>query len=186
MRPLLVALVIALLSLGPIACGGSQDHGSNSSSAAATVQKPDRDDDGDNNDDDNVVLGFGHAATGAESQPLIKLVTAYLAAAATSDGAKACTLLMPFVAESVVENLSHSPGLNGSTCAVVMSKLFKQHHSELADKNRTLKFYAIRVSPGKALTVLSFSVLPEVRQLAERRTSSGRWRMLTLLDGIIE
>jgi len=70
---------------------------------------------------------------------------------------------------------------------VVMSKLFKQKHRELAIKSATLKFYAVRINGDKALALFSFSELaPEVRQLVERRDSNGTWRVLMLLDDIIE
>jgi hypothetical protein len=184
MKQLLALLAIALLGLSLSACGGSS--ATHSSSAATAAVKKDRDDDGDNNDDDNKVLFYGHAPSLTERQSIVALVTAYYAAAAAEDGAKACTLLMPFVAESVVEDISHGPGLSGKTCATVMSKLFKSKHTLLAGENASLKFYTVRVNGGKGLTVLSFSNLPEVRQLAERRDSSGEWKVLQLLDGILE
>jgi hypothetical protein len=184
MKPLLVLLAFVLLGLGLAACGGSGT--SHSSGATTTVVKKDRDDDSDNNDDDNQVIYYGHAPSPSERQPIVALVTAYYAAQASEDGAAACRLLMPFVAESVVEDISHSPGLHGRTCAAVMSKLFKLHHTLLSGENASLKFYTVRVDGGKALTVLSFSNLPEVRQLAERRDSSGTWKVLQLLDGILE
>jgi hypothetical protein len=192
MKPLLVLFTIALLSLGFAACGGTSkgtDSASSSSSSATTnagVSKKDRDDDGDNNDDDNQVLYYGHAPSAAERRPIVALVTSYYTAAAAEDGAKACALLMPFVAESVVEDIGHSPGLQGKTCAAVMSKLFRAHHALLSGESSTLKFYSVRAGDGKALTVLSVANLPEVRQLIERRDSSGAWRVLSLLDGIVE
>src|ERR1700722_12371876 len=185
MRPLLALLVAVLLCAGAYACGDSGQSESHSATSA-NVPKTDRDNDGDHNDDDGYVLDFGHAASAAESEPLKTLVTNYFAAAAAENGARACALMIPFMAESIVENLSHSPGLSGRSCAVVLSKHFAQQHSELVAKNSALKFYAVRIGPGKALTVLSFSILPEVRQLIERRDSNGEWRMLSALDGILE
>jgi hypothetical protein len=184
MKPLLVLLAIVLLGLGLVACGGSGT--SHSSGATTTVVKKDRDDDSDNNDDDNQVIYYGHAPSLSERQPIVALVTAYYAAQASEDGAAACRLLMPFVAESVVEDIGHSSGLQGRTCPAVMSKLFRLHHTLLSGENASLKFYTVRVDGGKALTVLSFSNLPEVRQLTERRDSSGTWKVLQLLDGILE
>jgi hypothetical protein len=187
MRTLLGAFAVGLLMLCLVACGEANK--SSGSTTTASTSKNDRDDDGDHNDDDGSVLNFGQAADAAEMRTLVTLVTDYFAAASTEDGAKACSLLMPFVAESVVENLSHDRGMSGKTCAAVMSKLFAQHHSELAAKSATLKFYAVRVEPNKALAVLSFSspaLPPEVRVLIERRDSSGNWRILMLLDEILE
>lgn len=186
MRPLAL-LTIALLSLSIAACGGagnSASHGSSSVKSGAV--KRDRDDDGDNNDDDAGVLDYGHAAGPADRQALMALIRSYYAAAAAADGAKACALLMPFIAEAVAENYGFQPGLHGKTCATVLSKLFKRQHALLAGKYETLKFYALRVDEDKALTVLSFATLPEVREIAERRDSSGAWRVLELRDGILE
>lgn len=176
-------LAIVLLSVSTTACGDTGK--ATSSTAQHTVKKRDRDDDGDNNDDDAKFLNYGHAATGRELQEIKTLVTSYYAAAAAEDGAKACSLLIPFIAESVAENYGHTPTLSGKTCAVVMSKLFKLNHQLLVGKSATLKFYAVRVGGAKALTVLSFATLPEVRLIAERRVD-GTWRMLDLLDGIME
>jgi hypothetical protein len=183
MRPLLVLLVLALLGLGLVACAGS---GASHSPGATTVVKKDRDDDSDNNDDDNPFLYYGHAPSAAERQQLVALVSAYYAAAASEDGAKACRLLIPFMAESVVEDIGHNPGLSGKTCATVMAKLFKSQHTLLAGENASLKFYAVRVGPRRALTILSFANLPEVRVLDERLDSNGKWRVLQLLDGFLE
>lgn len=184
MKPLLALLALVLVGLAVAACGNSGN--ANRSSTKAVVLKRDRDDDGDNNDDDAQVLYYGSAPSPGERQAITSLVTGYYAAAAAEDGAKACTLLMPFVAESVVEDIGHSAGFRGKSCAVVMSKLFKSQHALIAGESASLKFYAVRVNGGKALTVLSFANLPEVRVLPERRDSSGAWKVLDLQDGIME
>jgi hypothetical protein len=114
------------------------------------------------------------------------LVSNYYAAAAAEDGAKACSLLMPFIAESAVEDLGRDSGTRGRTCAAVMSRLFKGRHAVVVGESASLKFYAVRASPRKAVTVLSFANLPEVRVLAERRDAGGAWRVLNLEDGILE
>jgi hypothetical protein len=183
MKPLLALLAIVLLGLGVAACGGST--GSHSSATTTTIKR-DRDDDADHNDDDAHVLYYGHAPTPAERQAITSLVSAYYAAGAAEDGAKACTLLMPFVAESVVESIGHTRELKGTTCATVMSKLFRSHHTLIAGESASLKFYTVRVEGGRALTVLSFANLPEVRQLTERRDTGGAWKVLDLQDGILE
>jgi hypothetical protein len=178
----LAAIVLLAVSLG--ACGGGASSVHSSSSASRTHHR-DRDDDFDNNDDDAHVLDYGHAATGAERRALVTLVSSYYAASAQADGAKACGLLMPFLAEGVAEELGHRPGLEGHDCATVMSKLFRQHRKLLEGESATLKFVAIRVGEGHALDVLSFAVLPEVRQITARRDGSS-WKILNLLDRILE
>lgn len=181
-----------LLSLGLAACGGSSkgsdpaSHSSSSAAAPTTLPKSDRDNDADKNNDDAHVLDYGHEPSASERQAIVALVTSYYAAAGAADGQKACALLMPFVAESVVEDIGHQPEVRGRSCPVVMSKLFEQQHTLLSGESATLKFYAVRVDGGRALAVLSFANLPEVRQLTERRDGSGAWKVLNLLDRILE
>lgn len=189
-RPLPLALLAtALVGLGVAGCGrssvGSASHAPTGAHATQSAATQDRDDDSDHNDDDGSVLEYGHAATPAEQRALVALVTQYYAAAGAAEGAKACALMVPFIAESVAENYGHTPGLQGKTCAIVMSKLFHQRHQLLSSESATLKGVTARVEGGTALTVLDFTVLPEVRQITERRVG-GRWRMLYLLDHIVE
>jgi hypothetical protein len=186
MKALLALLATALLVLGIAACGGSSGTSSTSNASASRHQpKLDRDDDNDNNNDDNHILFYGHAATPVDRQAIVTLLTRYYRAAAAADGAKACPLLMSFVAEAVPENIGHTPALRGKSCAVVMSKLFKLHHTLIAGESATLKIVTVRVEGDKSLTVLSFANLPEVRQMTIRRDGNS-WKILTLLDGILE
>lgn len=177
---LLALLVTVLLSVGVAACGGSAT-GSTSSHAT----KRDRDNDGDNNDDDAHILDYGHAAIGAERQEIESLVRSYYAAAAAENGAKACTMLYPLIAETLPENYGDNPALRGKTCATVLAKLFKETHSVRAEKSATLKMYALRVKGERALTLLSFATAPEVRQILERRVN-GIWKIAALSDTIME
>jgi hypothetical protein len=152
---------------------------------ASSTHGSDRDNDQDHNNDDENVLGYGHAANAADRRASVALVTRYFAAAAGGNGATACSLLMPFIAGSVVENYSHLRGLRGNTCAVVLSNLFRQRHWQFAAKSASLKVIAVRVEGDKALAVLDLPEIPEVRQMAERRLGS-RWRLLVLFDGSLE
>lgn len=183
-------LALATLALSFSSCGASGAHQRYKPSDHLGGRRPsatarDRDNDGDHNDDDAGTLGYGHAANPADRQTSIALVTRYFAAAAKENGATACALLVPFIAESVVENDGHSPGLHGTTCATVLSKLFARHHRLLSKKHSTLKIVTIRVEGRKALAILDFSAIHEVREITERRTS-GTWRILEPLDTIIE
>lgn len=190
--PLPILLATALLGLGGVGCGSSKTAitaaSDSASSARSTIQstaKPDRDDDGDNNNDDSQTLEYGHEATAAERPAILAVLRRYYAAAAAADGAKACALLAPFIAESVVQENGHRPELRGSSCSAVMSKLFRHSHTLLSAENATLKVLTVRVQGGKALIVSHSSALREVRQITERRIG-GRWTVLELLDGIIE
>ncbi len=187
MRPLLGLFAVVLIGVCLTACGGSSGSGTSSrATASTTTPQKDRDDDNDNNDDDNQVLYYAQAASGGNRRAIESLIVRYYAAAAAEKGATACALLYPLVAESVVEKVGQSPGLHGRSCAMVMSKLFKLHHSELAAKSTELKFYSVRAGNRKALILLSFSSVPEVRQFILSRKSGGTWRVLSVLDGFLE
>ncbi len=182
----MVALSFALL-----ACGDSGKSTPTATGGEALVtayfphDKNDRDNDGDHNDDDALALNSGHAASGTELNETRSLVRRYYAAAAAANGAQACALLVPFFAESVVEQYGHLAPTSGKTCAAVMSKIFKNHHALIASKNATLKIPEVRVQNERALVILEFSSIPEVRQIYLRRIAN-KWMLLALLDSIIE
>jgi hypothetical protein len=195
MKIFLAILAVAILCIGAIGCGSSNsDTSQNASNTPATggtstktgsTPKNDRDNDGDNNDDDMHVLDFGHAANAADQRTITTLVTRYFAAAAAADGVRACSLLAPFIAESIAETYGHKPALRGKTCAVVMAKLFKLNHRELVNKNSSLKVMRVGVEGYKSLVALDFPSIPEVRQIIVRR-GGKTWGILSLLDGILE
>jgi hypothetical protein len=184
----LVAVLLALIAAGCGEAGRQPGDGSVAASHARSArshQQRDRDNDGDNNTDDQHVLGFGRPADTGESQAIGALIANYYAAAAAMDGAKACRLLAPFVAEAVVERHGHVQALRGKTCAAVISRLFKLNHGDLTTKRATLKVMRIGVEGNRSLIAVEFPTIPEMRQLSARR-SNGRWGMLSLLDGIVE
>jgi hypothetical protein len=192
-----IGLGLGACGVGLGACGGSHvkttfggypvvtDHTSKVVTPNFSTHNNDRDNDGDHNDDDEKVLDYGHAADVADQRSSTTLMTRYFAAAAAEDGAGVCPLLVPIVAESVVEEEGRSPGSKGSTCAAVMSKLFKLHHQLLAQKQATLRVIKVRVEGNRALAVLEFPTIPEVRQMTERRVA-GAWKLVNLFDGILE
>jgi hypothetical protein len=197
MRSLLGILGTIALGMGVSACGAERTASQGPANAAITggasmtassnssTRKNDRDNDGDHNDDDGKILYYGHAASPSDRRSSIALLMRYFAAAAAEDGAKACSMLAPFVAESVAESEGRLPSLRGKTCTVVMSKLFGLHHRLLIEKNATLRVIGVRVEGDKALAVLEFSAIHEVRQITERRVGKS-WRLVGLLDSILE
>ena len=185
MRPLLALLVLLALCPSIAACGHTDGRPANASVSTPSSHKRDRDNDGDHNDDDAQVLYYGHAADVADRTSSIALVRNYFAAAAAKDGKRACGLLVPLLAESVVEEDGRSPALRGRTCAAVVSKLFAMHHHMLLEKNAALQVLEVRIKGNRGLVVLNFPEIPEARQFAERRID-GSWKLASLLDGIIE
>jgi hypothetical protein len=85
--------------------------------------------------DDGAISAYGQAAGAADKRAITALVKRYLAAAATSDGAKACPMIYSTLEEAIPEDYGQPPGpayARGKTCAVVMSKMFAYAHSKLA------------------------------------------------------
>jgi hypothetical protein len=189
----LLTLALVLLSAGPAACGatsngdGSAASKSSPATAPPTVEKAssttinETDSNGLYDGDDGPALDYGHTANSKDLHTITALVTRYFAAAATEDGATACSLLYSIVAESVVESYGHTPSLRGSTCASVMSKLFRQHRKELTLDNTTIKVITVKEEGDKALTVLHFATSREARKIPEHREGSS-WKILELLD----
>jgi hypothetical protein len=191
---------MAMLAATAVLCSGCAHSGADSAPAThagvravaprafpgLASRSRDRDDDLDHNSDDGGVLGFGHAADAADRRSVTRLVTRYFAAAANADGASGCRMLTPLVAETVAERDGGSPQLSGSTCAVVLSKLFARYHSALVEKQRTLMVTGVRVQGARALAILEFPTMPEkIRQIDGRRVR-GSWKLFELLDSIIE
>src|SRR3977135_3394846 len=135
-------------------------------STPTTVEEIKRDQDKDRDNptnsyydkDDSIILPYGRAGKGAEEKAIASVVKRYLAAATSADGATACRLLYPVLAESIPEEYGHSAGtsaLQGNTCAIVMSKLFKQEHQELAEYQSTLKVTGVRTEGSHGWAMLS-------------------------------
>jgi hypothetical protein len=145
----------------------------------------DRDNDYDHNDDDSQTVYYGHAAGAADERSSVALVKRYFAAAAAADGARACALLVPLVAESIAEEAVGSTLLHGRTCAVVASQLFRREHQRLARKHAALTVYAVRINGARGVILIEFPATPrELRQITERRVH-GSWRIAELYDTFV-
>lgn len=191
MRLPLTTLLIAWLLGALAACGATSPavkRGEGVARASDNSQghhRKDLDNDEDNNDDDRQLFAFGHMAGPEDGRAIYSLIARYYAAAAHEDGRTACRMLAPFVAESVVEDYGYTKDLHGSTCAAVMSRLFRREHLLLARKDATLRVLRIGVEGDRSLVALDFASIHEARQMSARRVG-GRWTILRLLDGIIE
>ncbi len=169
------ALTAAALCLSLSACGGGGGH----------HIEHDRDNDNDHNDDDAQIVGYGHAADPAERAAVTTLVKHYYSDAAAGDGASACALLATRIREAIVEEDGGSARLHGSTCPVVIAKLFAVNHHELAEKSAALQIAGVRVREGKGVVLLEFPELREVRQMSIRHIG-GAWKLHDLRDRFIE
>lgn len=177
-----------MLCLGVGACGGSGGNGTTDArvGARASVQQRDRDNDGDHNDDDNQFLYYGHAASVSEERSSVALVKRYYAAAAAANGVKACSLLVPLLAETIAEEAAGATTLHGKTCPIVASELFRRHHRELSEKRAALTVYAVRINGDRGLILIEFpAIAHELRQTSERRIARD-WRIDKVFDTFIE
>lgn len=165
--------------------GQSVNDGDNDDS---TGQK-DRDGDSDNSSntyydkDDRTVRGFGHAASAADRRAIAALVKRYYMAAAAADGTTACSTIESSIAKAVPEALGTSAGpsyARGDTCAVVMSKIFRASHRQLAAYAARIQVARVRLDRGSGLAVLSFGTLP-ARQIPVIREGSA-WKLEAVLD----
>lgn len=133
--------------------------------------------------DENGVVGFGSAADPQDATAVSALLRRYYSIAARGDGAIGCSLIYSVLAEAIVEDYGTSLGsraLKGDTCAVVMSKLFKQEHKELAKKAKTLRVNSVRVSGRRGIAILTFDGSTD-RYISVQH-ERNRWKLDALLD----
>ncbi len=196
----LALLAAALLGLGAGGCGKASN-GTGSSAptssavtkigAARTASHPalpkiefriDDDSDSDKypHEVDNESEALGRPADAADARSVAVLIERYYAAAAREDGAAACRLIYSTFADSIPEDYGQSPGLRGDTCAVVLSKLFKQLHGRLR-AGSSVRVGSVRVDLNRARAVLGFDGMKLNRYTLAHR-ERGVWKMDTLLD----
>lgn len=203
MKAIAALLAIVALAGTIVACGGTGKTGTASNAASATAgagtsstqaaspSSPDPDNDGDStghgryDSDDASVLSFGRAATSSEQAQIRPLVRTYYTLAAAEDGAKACSLLYSIYAEAMPEDYGTSPPgpayARGTTCAAVLTAVFKHFHAQLAARLPKLKISRIRVRERQGVVVLTFAGMPE-RQMHILREGHV-WKMLAIVDG---
>jgi hypothetical protein len=211
MKRILTAVFITLLCVCLAACGSSSINTKSESDAPSARhsllgdgdadnprdidgdEHPDNDHDDDSrtsegygyhDKDDSLVLGFGHPATAASLQAITAFVKRYYAAAATSDGATACSLLPSSVAHAVPEDYGQAPGpiytRGGKTCSAVMSMLFKHFHDQLA---APIQVTGVRVKGNQAEALIGSTTMLASDIMLRREGSN--WKVLALLSSTI-
>jgi hypothetical protein len=190
---------VTLTCLGGLAACGKSGHDGRSHSAAsslapATAGRPatakhvspkenelDAEEDRAGQDsDDQAILHFGQRAAPDEARFVVALVRRYYAAAAAHDGSKACALLYSQLAEAVPKDYGKFPGppaLRGATCAVVMSKIFKQQPRRLTSTPHVLQ---VRARGNQGLVLLRAGRRSERHLLIHRE--HGVWKVWALFD----
>jgi hypothetical protein len=167
---------------------GDEDDDESASNHTSASNRYDNDADFDNDTiknksyydgDDSVISASGQPASGAEERTIAALVKRYYAAAAASDGAKACRLIYSMLEEAIPEDYGQPPGpaySRGKTCAVVMSKTFAHSHSQLAGG---FAVTGVRVEGNEARALLGSRTLPASFILLRRER--GVWKIYELL-----
>jgi hypothetical protein len=163
-------------------------HGTTTTSHGTTTTSHGKDAaDGDNDpnsEDDKNILAYGHAANAADMRTIATLVRRYYAAAAADNGTTACSLLFTLLAEVIPEDYGQAPGppsLRGKTCAVVMTKLFKQQHQLLSTNVAMLKVTGARIGEKRGFALLLLGKTHEQRYIPVHR-EFGVWKVNSLLD----
>jgi hypothetical protein len=197
MRPLIAAFAAALLGTVALTCADTHKHsapgrayrpnagdfarGTGVPESPVSVRNLGDDHDGDN--DNALVRSFGHEASARDKRAVIALVKRYYAAAYSDTGAMACSLIYSPFAKAVAHDYGRAPGpaaLRGNTCAVVLSKLFKQErHRIIADIKATVSTVHTRGNDGWVMLYYSNSE-PERYLPVERERDI--WKLSALLD----
>lgn len=158
-----------------------------SSASGSTVIGGDRDQDdthGVYDNDNGRVVDYGRAATAAERATIVQLVKSYYAAGAAGSGTKACALMYSTLARAIPESYGRPPGppaLRGGTCAAVMTKMFRQVHSRMANAVAVLSVRRVRVEGRRGFVMLRVDDSMEERTLAVRR-EDRRWKVDAPVD----
>ncbi len=110
------------------------------------------------------------------------VVEKYYSAAERGDGATACELLYPALAEGLLEAHAISGQGTSKSCGQAASLLFQRQHEQLvADEVATMVVTDVRVDRGNmGIEFLGFKRMPEAEILVERDRHA--WKVDSLLD----
>jgi len=132
--------------------------------------------------DDRQFVTWGRAADPDVQRAVVALVSHYYEFAAAGNGAAACGLIYVIFAEAIPEDYGQPPGppaLRGKTCAIVLSKLFKQEHSKIAADSASLKVTGVRVQRAQGRALLGFATAPAAYIGLHREGQT--WKIVGLL-----
>ncbi|MGH2911043.1 MAG: hypothetical protein ACRDJ3_01060 [Solirubrobacteraceae bacterium] len=207
MKPTLAALAVTALCWGALACGSSHNDVRTSTVAESSTTTTsgaraangfglainDADDADDwstrntkgEKTDDEEVDHYAHLASPVDKRTVTAFATRYIRAAAAEDGVAACAMLVPSLAEGVPAEFGKArsglPYMHGSTCAAVVSGLFKHFHRQFVTEAARLKVTTVRVAGRTAFALLAFRGLHERRYMGWER-SGKEWKLEALRD----
>lgn len=122
--------------------------------------------------DDGVVRDFGHPAGTPEKHTISELVRGYFSAAASDQGQAGCALLTILRAESLPEDFGRAYLPGATTCAQVLTEVFKRLHSRFP---ATVEVVGVRVQGVQGQVLLRSSAIPA--SVIGIRRQRGVWRM---------
>lgn len=134
--------------------------------------------DGHYDSDETGIIYFGQNASNADRRAVISVVRRYHAAAAADNGAKACDVIYTLLTEAIPEDYGQPPGppsLRGKTCAVVLTKLFKQPHGRHIDVTVGRHVIGVRVKGNRGLALMSSGT--RVESSLPVRRERGVWKV---------
>jgi len=151
---------------------------------------PIRDDPKVKGNDDWRMREFGRPASVVDEHTIIALVQHYYAAAASVEGARACSLIYsvlartPTVAAVIPPDYLTKPPLprvlRGEDCAHAAAAIFTKEHRLLVMKNATLQITDVRVKRNHAVAILGFRTTPQRWMPITREGNT--WKIDSLLD----
>jgi hypothetical protein len=185
MRSLLMLFAVTLLGFGASACGSSSRDAtpasrptSDISTGAGTVTTASASKTGRPPEDDNHIATYGHEATEPDKREITALVKRYYEAAVADDGARACSLIYSPLAKSIPEDYGQVPGphaIRHKTCAVVLSKIFKQLSGQTTADLGETRVTGVRLKGSQGFVQLSSKAVPTGRIFVERE--HGSWKI---------
>ena len=178
----LTALSVVSLCASVASCGGTGRPATSVSalvkSEQVTVVSPEL---GPLDPDDDMVLKFGRPASLVESREIVAVLKRYYEVAMARDGTRACSMLYSVAAREVVVEDGRLPGSLGTTCPVIMTKLFTQGEQRLAFDLRSFKVLRVRVEGHEARVVLRFAASGVSREIFLSQVSDT-WKLRQSLD----
>lgn len=154
--------------------------------------RTDRDGDTDNptggayDEDDVGLFNYGHPATPAQARDIAAVLRPYFVAAATSNGARACAMMVPRIARALPETVGGvggPPYARGRNCAEVTSRIFRFYRNQLSAEARALRVARVGVGGAHAMAVLAFPTIPGFpERIIRLEREGGAWKVEGVTD----
>jgi hypothetical protein len=178
-RSVVALLVGGVLAVGTVACGDTRAGTNSAVQATAAPVATTASQSTPSSQNDDHIHTYGHEAADRERKEIVLLVKRYYAAAATDDGTSACLLLSSDVASSVAEDYGRTRANSGTTCAKVMTKLFRHIAGQPPSVLARTRVTGIRVRGNIGFAQLRSSAMRTGEIALER--DRGTWKVAVLV-----